>query len=155
MPGLERWELMREPYVLLLSRGSGAVRTVADLKKLARSTPLIRFSARSQTGVEIERHLRRLGIDVPRSFEFDTPYAVASMVAAGEGFAITTPLCVSEARLSGRTTVTAKLPGPQITRKLTMVARQRELGQIPRDLAEVARVALRAPGIAEMHSDAV
>lgn len=137
--GLERWQLAKEPYVLLLRADTEAPRTVASLRKLAVSQPLIRFSARSQTGLEIESHIRRLGLKAPRSFEFDTPYAVTSMVAAGLGFAITTPLCVAEASLPEAGLITARLPGPQITRKLTLVARHRELGRIPRELGEVAR----------------
>jgi DNA-binding transcriptional LysR family regulator len=150
LPGLERFELAREPYVLLLPKGTGSVDSVADLKALAKTMPLIRFSARSLTGIEIERHLRRLAVDVPRSFEFDSPDAVSALVASGEGFAITTPLCIFEAALPSKRINIAKLPGPQITRKLTMVARHRELGQIPRDLAEVARQALKLTGVAEL-----
>lgn len=154
LPGLERWELVREPYVLALPRGSSTVRTILDLKKLAKAKPLIRFTARSQTGLEIERHLRRLQIDVPRSLEFDTPYAVAAMVASGEGFAITTPLCLAEALISARAVEVTRLPGPKISRKLTIVARQRELGQIPRELTEACRKALRGLGLSELQFDA-
>ncbi|HML44073.1 MAG: LysR family transcriptional regulator [Hyphomicrobium zavarzinii] len=144
--GLERWQLAKEPYVLLLPAGTEAPRTVGALRKLAQSQPLIRFSSRSQTGLDIESHIRRLGLDVPRSFEFDTPYGVASMVANGLGFAITTPLCIREAALPEAGLITAQLPGPQITRKLTLVARHRELGRIPRDLGEMARRVLLDAG---------
>ncbi len=153
LPGLERWKLLREPYVLLMGSGHGVVRSVPDLRKLANSVPLIRFSARSRTGLEIEKHLRRLGVDVPNSFEFDSPYAVAAMVADGHGFAITTPLCIAEAKLPNNTHVTARLPGPQISRKLTMVARYRELGHIPRDLADVVRTVMAETGIAGLTID--
>lgn len=146
-PGLERWEIVREPYVLLINGRNTHVRTLSDLKKLAACVPLIRFSGRSQTGVEIERHLRRLGIEPARSFEFDSPYAVAAMVSAGDGFAITTPLCIAEAKLSNKNLVTEKLPGPQISRKLTLVARYRELGHIPRELAGVVKGVLQAANI--------
>lgn len=142
-PGLERWELMKEPYVLLLPAKSGTIRTLTDFKRLAMKMPLIRFSARSQTGVEIERHLRRLGIELRQSFEFDTPFAVAAMVAAGDAFAITTPLCIFEAHMPGGSLVARRLPGPQISRTLTLIARQRELGNIPRDLAAAMRKALQ------------
>jgi len=137
--GLERWELAREPYVLLLGPGIEVPKTIAGLRKLAQSQPLIRFSSRSQTGLEIDAHIRRLGLDVPRSFEFDTPFGVASMVAQGTGFAVTTPLCIREAALADAGLVMAPLPGPQIVRKLTLVARHRELGRIPRELGDVAR----------------
>jgi DNA-binding transcriptional LysR family regulator len=148
--GLERWELAREPYVLLLPRKAGGVPSLGDLKALAKSMPLVRFSARSQTGLEVERHLRRLGLDIPRSFECDSPDAVSALVAAGEGFAITTPLCVFEANVPIKRIVVARLPGAQISRKLTLVARHRELGQIPRDLAGVARQALLLTGVGDI-----
>lgn len=142
-PGLERWKLAREPYVLLLPKGASAVNTPAELVRLANTMPLVRFSARSQTGLEIDRHLRRLGIDPPRYLEFDSPFAVTAMVAAGEGFAITTPLCIYEARMPETAVVAARLPGPQFSRTLTLVARQRELGNLPRDLAALMRKALK------------
>lgn len=144
--GLERWQLAKEPYVLLLPAGTEAPRTLGALRKLAQSLPLIRFSSRSQTGLEIEAHLRRLGVSAPRSFEFDTPFGVTSMVAAGSGFAITTPLCIREAALPAAGLITAPLPGAQISRKLTLVARHRELGRLPRELGEVVRGVLVAAG---------
>jgi DNA-binding transcriptional LysR family regulator len=146
LPGLERWELITEPYVLLLAPGTRPLRTVDDLKRLAQETPLIRYSARSQTGLEVERHLRRLGLEPPRSLEFDTPYGVAAMVAAGGGFAISTPLCVAEAMMPPGSLTTARLPGPQLTRRLTLVTRHRELGSLPRDLASAARRVLVEAG---------
>lgn len=142
--GLERWQIVKEPYVLLLAVGTSAPRTLTELRKLALAQPLIRYSARSQTGLDVESHLRRLGLEVPRSFEFDTPYAVASMVAAGLGFAVTTPLCISEASLPTARFVVAPLPGAQTTRKLTLVARHRELGRIPREISDMAGPVLRA-----------
>jgi DNA-binding transcriptional LysR family regulator len=144
--GLERWQLAKEPYILLLPVGMEAPRTVVALRKLAERQPLIRFSSRSQTGLEIEAHLRRLGITAAPAFAFDTPYGVTSMVAEGRGFAITTPLCIREAALPAARLVTAPLPGPQISRKLTLVARHRELGRLPRELAEMARGVLVEAG---------
>jgi DNA-binding transcriptional LysR family regulator len=144
--GLERWQLAKEPYILLLPMGTEAPRTVVALRKLAERQPLIRFSSRSQTGLEIEAHLRRLGITAAPAFAFDTPYGVTSMVAEGRGFAITTPLCIREAALPAARLVTAPLPGPQISRKLTLVARHRELGRLPRELAEMARGVLVEAG---------
>lgn len=144
--GLERWQLAKEPYILLLPVGMEAPRTVVALRKLAERQPLIRFSSRSQTGLEIEAHLRRLGITAAPAFAFDTPYGVTSMVAEGRGFAITTPLCIREAALPAARLVTAPLPGPQISRKLTLVARHRELGRLPRELAEIARGVLVEAG---------
>lgn len=144
MPGLERQELLQEPYILLLPAKTMDVRTLTDLKTLSASMPLVRFSARSQTGVEIERHLRRLGIDCPRRLEFDAPLGVTAAVASGAGFAISTPLCVEEAMIDKRQLRLAKLPGPKVTRRITLVARNGEMGDIPKRAAEKIRPILKA-----------
>ena len=143
LPGLERWELITEPYVLLVPAGTKQLRTLKEFREFAGELPLIRFSARSQTGLEIERHLRRLGLDLPRSCEFDAPFGAGAMVAAGRGFAITTPLCVAEAQVPMADVSIRRLPGPQISRKLTVVARHREFGRLPRDIAHFSCALLR------------
>lgn len=146
LAGLERWHLLTEPYILQLPKRTKTPQSVEDLKQLCERMPLIRFSSRSKTGLEIERHLRRLGLQAPRFLEFDTPYGVAAMVAAKRGFAVTTPLCVAETSPLASATTMAPLPGPQLTRTLTLVARKGELGRIPRDLAEAARQQLEKSG---------
>lgn len=137
--GLERWRIATEPYVLVLPPKSKPVETVAGLKALAGRLPLVRFSARSQTGIEIERHLRRLGLDCAKTVECDNPYAVTKLVAEGAGFAISTPLCVHEASISDAKLLIAAVPGPKFTRHLTLVARNRELGNLPREIASLAQ----------------
>lgn len=143
-PGLERYELIREPYVLLLAKGMHPVKTMTDLQRLAARHSFVRFSARSQTGLEINRHMRRLALQPAANVEFDTPYGVAASVARGGGFAITTSLCIHEAGLGSGKLQAVRLPGPRISRTLTLVARSRELGNIPRDLAAAMRAHLQA-----------
>jgi DNA-binding transcriptional LysR family regulator len=97
--GLERHLLLQEAYIILSPATLPPPSSVEELAALAEHHPLVRFSARSRTGLEIERHLRRLRLDIPRHQEFDTPHGVAAAVAAGLGWAITTPLCMAEAAL--------------------------------------------------------
>lgn len=145
--GVQRFELMSEPYVLLLPAGTSVPRSLKDLRALAEQSPLVRYSTRSKTGIEIERHLRRLELDVAAGCEFDTPQGVHDMVATGQGFAITTPLCLAEAPADGQA-VAAPLPGPKLQRTLTLIARRQELGSLPRDLAQKCREVLSAgPGV--------
>lgn len=154
--GLERWPLLSEPYLLLLPAQEAAAGPVpmrpADLAALAARLPLIRFSARSATGMEIERHLRRLRLDLPRRLEFDTPHGVAAGVAAGAGFAITTALCVIEAGVALGGLACRPLPGPGLARRLTLVARRQELGRLPREAAGFCRerLALRRAEVAAL-----
>lgn len=141
--GLERWSIAEEPYILVLPRQCRQPRSISELGALASELPLVRFSARSQTGIQIERHLRRVGLACPRTVECDTPFAVTKLVAEGFGFAITTPLCIHEAALARTDLKPCPLPGPKLVRHLTLVARHRELGALPRDIAEFAHDALK------------
>ena len=118
-----------------------------DLAIFAEKHDLVRFSARSQTGIEIERHLRRLKLDLPRRMEFDTPFGVTARVAARQGFAITTPLCLLEAALPMDGLVCHPLPGPSLRRTLTLIARQAELGRLPHHLAGFCRERLELNAI--------
>lgn len=140
--GLERWPIFTEPYVLILSPGLAIPETVEALGALGALggvRQFVRFSARSSTGVDIDRHLTRLGLDIPRRLEFDTPYGLASAVAAGDAFAVTTPLCLYESGIAPGEVVVAALPGPALGRRVTLVARKDEHRHAPRALAEAAR----------------
>lgn len=136
--GVQRFELMSEPYILLLPSGADVPETLKELRELAGRLALVRYSTRSKTGIDIERHLRRLDLEVAAGCEFDTPHGVHEMVAAGQGFAITTPLCLAESPVQSRAAA-ASLPGPKLTRTLTLIARRQELGVLPRDLAVYCR----------------
>ncbi len=141
--GLERWPLLEEPYVILWQKDFAAAFADPQLAELAAAAPLIRFSARSRTGTEIDTHLRRLRLDIPRRQEFDSPFAVASAVASGLGWAITTVLCVIEAGIPLDGLAIAPLPGPALRRHLTLVARNAELGLLPKQVAALAAETLR------------
>lgn len=134
--GLERFPLLREPYVLLLP-SERQVRGIGDLVTLAAQLPLIRYTARSLTGKEVERYLRRQRLQIPMGQEFDTTEGVAAMVSAGLGWAITTPLCVVSAAGAANRVLYAPLPGGGLSRRLTSVARTGELGRVPRRVATI------------------
>lgn len=155
--GLERWPLLSEPYLLLMPADRPAPSRASELEELARALPLVRYSARSKTGMEIERHLRRLRLDLPRPLEFDTPYGVTAAVADGAGIAITTPLCLVEAGLALHGFACHPLPGPGLARHLTLIARRQELGRLPREIAGVCREKLETlrPAVAALVGDAL
>ena len=113
------------------------------LETLAERLPLIRYSARSAIGIQVDRHLRRLGIAAPRRVELDSSDTLFAMVAAGVGWAITTPLCVLHGRPEPSAVRIERLPGPGFTRNLTMIAREGEYQQLIDRLATTARTALR------------
>lgn len=145
--GLERWPLIEEPYVLI---GAPGIPPPADIEALRRLGRFVRYTARSRTGTDIERHLRRLRLELAPGQEFDTPYGVTEAVTSGQGWAISTPLCLHEAALAEGRVACHPLPGPGLRRRLTLTARQRELGPATRAIARCARAALADGAVAQL-----
>jgi DNA-binding transcriptional LysR family regulator len=143
LDGLEKRRLIEEPYVVLTPPDVPAIDNLDDLAKLSRSKAFIRYSPRTKVGREVELHLRRVGLDLPRSQEFDTPFGVTSAVAHGAGWAITTPLCVYESAIPTQRLRIHRLPGPHLRRRLVLIARRQELGQLPLEIARFSRELLR------------
>lgn len=150
--GLDRYFLLNEPFILLLPvtrRGKDN----NDLARLAAELPFIWYTDRSHMGSQISLYLRRLRLELPRDQAYDSTSGVVSMVAAGLGWAITTPLCMLDARPTADSVFCAPLPPPALSRQLVLVARSAELGDIPSRIAEMARRVLETrcvPQIAEM-----
>jgi DNA-binding transcriptional LysR family regulator len=135
--GLERHDLLTESYVLALPPNTSY--SPDQLADLAKSVPFVRYSSRSKTGQQIEQYLRRVGLRPPACMEFDTSHAVLSMVAAGAGWAITTPLCALQASPQEISIRFCKLPTPGIQRHLMIVAHEKELGDLPDRVASALR----------------
>ncbi|MFI4988349.1 MAG: LysR family transcriptional regulator [Alphaproteobacteria bacterium] len=138
---LDRFPLLQEPYILLLPASRGGEHN-DDLGLIARELPFIRYTERSQMGRQIARYLRRLRLEIPHSQAYDSTYGLVAMVAAGLGWAITTPLCMLDAQPSAERTLVAPLPPPGFSRRLTLVARSGELGSLPARIAVIAQHAL-------------
>lgn len=157
---LERWPILTEPYVLALSPGVAPPQTLDELRDLSGANQFVRYSARSSTGVEIDRHLRRVGLNFPRKLEFDTPGGVIAPLGVGGSFAITTPICLIESGAGPQDVVCAPLPGPAFTRSVTLVAHPDRRRGSPRAIAEAVKAELReavptrlkalSPGLADM-----
>ncbi len=120
---LVRWPVWREPFVLLLPRSDSLGRVAPTLESLAATRPMVRFSARSHTGVQIERHLRRTGVSTERRIEVDGADALVAMVAAGLGWAVATPLCLLQGIGHAPHVRALPLPAPQISRTLSLLCR--------------------------------
>lgn len=136
--GLDRYRILTEPFVLLLPEPLAATNPRPDLKALAAGHSLIRFSARSQIGAQIERHLRRLGVKAPRLLEVDATDALMAMVGAGLGWAIATPLCLLQARSQIASIRVVPFPATGFVRQLHLFARAGEYGDLPQRVAQLA-----------------
>jgi len=133
---LDRHHILTEPFVLALPRNWTA--TADDLHALAARLDLVRYSGRSAIGRQVDRQLSRLRLNTPRRIEFDGTEAALAMVGGGAGWAITTPLCALQAAGQARSVQFQPLR-PGFTRTIELVARPRELGDVPFRLAEACR----------------
>ena len=121
--GLMRWVLWREPFILLLPRSDKMGAAPPTLAQLSAARQIVRFSARSHTGMQVDRHLRRIGVATERRIEVDGADTLVAMVAAGVGWAIATPLCLLQGGGHAPRVRVLPLPAPQISRTLTLVCR--------------------------------
>ena len=148
--GLERWPILTEAYVLVVPPGAPRAESLEDLEALGQSHEFVRFSARSSTGIDIERHLRRIGLDLQRRLEFDAPHGAVEAVREGGRFSIVTPLCLFDAGAPAGTVDCRLLPGPAFRRSVTLVSHRAQHGDVPRRLAEAARAELRGAVAAQL-----
>jgi DNA-binding transcriptional LysR family regulator len=117
-----RWKLVTEPFVLVLPKLLARHVTRPSLAELAGNHPFVRYSIRSHIGAQIERALAARRVEPPQSMEFDGTDALFAMVAAGLGWAITTPLCLAHGRGYADALAVMTMPGKQFSRTLYLIS---------------------------------
>lgn len=139
--GVQSIPLVIEPCVLALpGEWDIEVNSLADLRGLN----FIRHTHRTSAGRQIERTIRQLRLDFPRNFESDTVDTIASMIAGGLGWSITTPLMALQVQDRFRGVVLKPLPRVKARRRIDLYARKAELGPIPQRVAHELAHLLRA-----------
>ena len=147
---VQRRALMSEQYVVAVpARLDLGVR--GTIRHLSERLPLLRYSARSVLGAHIESYLQSTDPGIERTFESDATDPMLSLVSAGLGFAITTPLCLWQSRHFIPTLrslpVTAFERGghryPALQRTFFLTYREGELGTLPNQVHDIVRVAAR------------
>ncbi len=133
---LERHLILTEQLILVLPKP--AAEEFKDLQTLAQTRDLVRLSTRTTLGRHIERHLRRTRVEARGRLEFDDPEAVMATVANNHGWSILTPLSSMLGRGSWPKLKFLPLPAPATSREIYVIAREKELGEIPKKIAETA-----------------
>jgi len=152
-PELVRRRIVREPFVLVVPKG---FRAPADsLRALAGAADFVRYSQGTVIGATVEAQLAAWGIVPPQRLQLDNSFAVLSMVMAGVGWAITTPLCLLQAGvLDGESAECLKIAEGDFFRELTLVARAGELGSLPAQLADDTIQVLRTRYLPQLQARA-
>jgi DNA-binding transcriptional LysR family regulator len=145
-PGIRRRKLFSEQYFAVLPK-SFEVDRFTTLSELSRHLQLIRYSARSVIGQHVDAFLASNAENIERTCEFDATDPMLSLVAAGLGFAITTPLCLWQSRhfvpdlrvipLSSFSRHGRAYQG--LSRSFYLAYRENELGNLPAELHDLLK----------------
>lgn len=115
-----------------------------ELATLAGDLPLIRYSQRSVIGRQIERYLLHVGLRAPHRFEFDATDPLLSLVAAGLGWALSTPLCLLQSRQYLGDVNVLPLPAARLgQRDFFLLTREGEWTGLEEEIVQVTRAVLQ------------
>lgn len=143
-PHLTRYELLQEPFVLLLPANVAWDPSAPDLDLLSRAYPMVRYEAISHLGAQIDSQCRRLHIAPLRRVSVDSTEKLIAAVAAGIGWSIGTPLSLLRAREYSPQIRVVPFPGESFHRRLYMVSRRGEFDELALRLARLAATELEA-----------
>lgn len=134
-PGAVLYPLLVDPYILALPRGTSPAGGLEGLSHL-------RFLRRDQAqvmGHQIEDMLQRQGLNLPNRFELDSNQSISALVAGGHAWTITTPLSLLRAARFLDGIDARPLPFPGTSRRIVLCATGDWSGDVPRQIAAIAR----------------
>ena len=140
MDGLERHPILQEAFLLVLPE---KYRGPTDsLNAVLGRLPLIRFADSTSVGRQITQHLRRLRLKPQQVIQADRSSMVTACVCNGMGFTLLTPSLLIDGFVERMPMRVLPLPAARLTRTLTVVSREQELGRFPSRVAELSRAKL-------------
>lgn len=118
LASVAHYPLLRDPFVLVVPRQSShdAEAYLEDGTGL----PFLRYSHRLIMGTRIETQLKRMRLDLPQRFEFESNQSLLGLVADGAGWTITTPTNYLRARRFHGQIALLPFPGKDFGRDLTL-----------------------------------
>lgn len=110
--------------------------------------PLIRFSRLTGMGQQIERQIARMKLKLPQMIEIESSHQQFALVAAGLGWAITTPACLAAVPELHKRLRPESMSRGRFSRQVQVVSRAGELGDIPQMTAALCQRSLRGDAFA-------
>ena len=120
MRDLHDHPVLRDPFVVVLPRVSE--QSLTDIVEGRTKLPYLRFSSNLIIARQIDSQMRRLGLSSPSNFECSNNQSLMAMVAAGAGWAITTPLLFSRAQRFQSKLQMHRFPGKSFFRTLAIIS---------------------------------
>lgn len=150
LSGMEVHPLMEEGFVVAAPKG--AIDRKVDVLRQLKRLPLIQYTSRHHMGRQIASHLSRQNLRLSHRFELDSYHAILAMVGQGAGWTILTPLALMRARRFAPKIDVMPLPFEPLSRRISLMAREGILQEMPRGMATNLRPILQdsivAPALA-------
>ena len=118
--GVTEYPILRDPFVL--ATPVGLLKAVEDPLAVLRQTPMLRYGRDQMIGRQIEAQLARLKLGFAPSYEIGNNRALMAMVAAREGWALTTPLSYLRPERFQDQIEIHHLPFPRFSRVISLFA---------------------------------
>ena len=137
-PELRRLPLLRDPIVMIVPNHIAKGEDVTPAW-LAENVPFVHYNRQSRLGSLTDLIARRLNIELNASYELDSTQTLLRFVQSGQGWALTSGLClVRYPELLQGTKVISLTKGAN-ARYLSLVYRNNELGDWPAKIADICR----------------
>lgn len=137
-PQLQRTPLLRDPFVMIVP-GRYTDNGSATPAWLAENVPFIHYTRESRLGKLTDLIARRLDIQPQTAYELDSTQTLMRFVQSGQGWAITTGLCLVRYPELLQGCSLLPLASGANARHLTMLHRPNELGALPEQIASLCR----------------
>lgn len=142
LDGLERFPLIRDPMMLAVAADVVPEKGLS-IERLIQEQPMIKFSRLTHIGAYSEVVMRRLRILAQVRYETDDTHTLMSFVRDGHGWAILSGLCLAQVSYQLQGVKVFELDKSRHARTLYLVAREGEMGRIPRQVAEAIQSVFR------------
>ena len=137
-PELQRYPILRDPFVMIVP-DMYSQEGAATPAWLAEHAPFIRYTRESRLGKLTDLISRRLGIQPQTACELDSTQTLMRFVQSGQGWAITTGLCLVRYPELLEGCRVLQLASGANARHLTMLCRHTGLGALPGQIAANCR----------------
>ena len=133
--GFQVHPILRENFVLVAAKGA----ITGDVRDALNRLTFVQYSETLPIGQKIARHLRRVRLNPERRFAMEASRSIFAMVVQTRGWTITTPLNLMDAERFLPQLDVLPLPFAGETRRVYLIAREGELGNLPETMARDCR----------------
>jgi DNA-binding transcriptional LysR family regulator len=138
--GLVHHGVVQDPFLLIFP---GDYKGPADPAEVDADLPFVRYALDCGMGQRIERQLTRMKLRLPNAIEVDITHQQLTTVALGMGWSVSSLLCLAaQPGLLSQMRVEPLTKG-RFSRRIEVVARSDEMGDLPAATARLARDVLR------------